>query len=367
MPNHVAVDHPWLASNPDCFIQGTADDLAAQPKAFFRPEGSEHVFANGRDPYFPAWTDVAQLNAFSPDLRARVLETLLDIAAQADGVRCDMAMLVTNDVFARTWGQRAGQPPLADYWRVLIPMIKARYPDFLFVAEVYWDLEWELQQQGFDYTYDKRLYDRLINEPARSILSHLYAGLNYQERLVRFIENHDERRAAMALGPGRDLAAAVLVATLPGMSLIHENQIIGHQIKLPIQLGRRPAEPINTEVESFYRVLLNEIQHPVYHTGEWQLRDTIAAWDLNASHRALIAYSWRDKDERRLIVVNYSPVSAQGRVLLSDFGLRGQKWHLFDVMRQIDYERDGSDMAEQGLYVDLMPWQSHIFIFREGS
>jgi glycosidase len=235
VPNHVAVDHPWLASNPEYFIQGTADDLTAQPDAFFRPAGSQHVIAHGRDPYFPAWTDTAQLNAFSPDLRARAVETLLDIAAQCDGVRCDMAMLVTNQVFARTWGERAGKPPDADYWRVVIPTICARNPDFLFVAEVYWDLEWELQQQGFNYTYDKRLYDRLVSDPARVIIPHLYADSGYQRHMIRFIENHDERRATMTLGPGRDLAAAALIATLPGATLIHEGQCAGHQIARPVR------------------------------------------------------------------------------------------------------------------------------------
>jgi hypothetical protein len=367
VPNHVAVDHPWLESTPACFIQGTADDLAALPDRFFRPAGSDRVFANGRDPHFPAWTDTAQLNAFSPDLRAHVTVTLLDIAAQCDGVRCDMAMLVSNQVFAQTWGERAGQPPEADYWRAMIPAIKSKHPDFLFMAEVYWDMEWELQQQGFDYTYDKRLYDRLVNEPARVVLGHLYASLDYQERMIRFIENHDEQRATMALGPGRDLAAAVLVVTLPGATLIHAGQLTGRQIKLPVQLGRRPVEPSNNEVVTFYRRLLDEVQHPIYHEGGWQLRDATAAWDLNASHRALLTYTWRCGDERRLIVVNYSPVSAQGRVPLPDFGVRGRTWRLYDVINQTDYQRDGNEMVEPGLYVDLMPWQSHILVFKEAS
>jgi hypothetical protein len=365
VPNHVALDHPWITEHPACFIQGTTDDLAAQPDYFFRPAGSEQIFANGRDPYFPAWTDVAQLNAFSPDLRARVVETLLNIAAQCDGVRCDMAMLVTNTIFARTWGERAGQVPPTDYWRVVIPMIKAQFPDFLFVAEVYWDLEWELQQQGFDYTYDKKLYDRLINEPARVVVGHLAADLNYQQRMVRFIENHDERRATMSLGPGHDLAAAVLVMTLPGATLLHEGQLIGHQIKLPVQLGRRPLEPLNSQTEAYYRMLLAEARQPIYREGEWRLRDTVAAWDLNASHRALIAYTWRHGEERRLIVVNYSPASAQGRVPLPDFDVRDHQWQLYDAAKPVEYERDGHEMAEHGLYVDLMPWQSHIFTLRQ--
>ena len=69
------------------------------------------MIARGRDPYFPPWPDVAQLNAFAPGLRDAAAETLIDIGNQADGVRCDMAMLLLNDVFQRTWGERAGAVP----------------------------------------------------------------------------------------------------------------------------------------------------------------------------------------------------------------------------------------------------------------
>jgi hypothetical protein len=87
---------------------------------------------------------------------------------------------------------------------------------------------------------------------------------------------------------------------------------------------------------------------------------------LNASHRALIAYTWRSGEERRLIVVNYSPVSAQGRVPLPDFDLREKPWHLYDAVGQLHYDRDGIEMVDPGLYVDLTPWQSHIFVFSPG-
>jgi hypothetical protein len=370
VPNHVAVDHRWLTTSPECFIQCTADEMDAQPDSFFSDPslGHVHVFANGRDPTFPAWTDTAQLNAFSPVLRAKVVETLRTIADQCDGVRCDMAMLVTNQIFARTWGERAGRVPKTEFWEVVIPAVKVQNPNFIFMAEVYWDMEYELQQQGFDYTYDKRLYDRLTTGNARTIGAHLVADLAYQQHMIRFIENHDEKRAAMALGPGRDLAAAVLIATLPGATLIHDGQMFGPQIKLPVQLGRRPNEPVNREIEAFYQLLLREASHPIYGAGDWQGREALPAWDLNASHRNLIAYTWRgefeDGDERRLIVVNYSDHSSQGRVMLPDFDLKGRTWHLTDVMHLTHYERDGDNIANNGLYIDLLPWQSHIFSFR---
>jgi hypothetical protein len=274
-----------------------------------------------------------------------------------------MAMLVTNQVFAKTWGARAGAIPPSEYWEVVISAVKARYPDFKFLAEVYWDMERALQQQGFDYTYDKRLYDCLRNDPAREVVTYLEVDFAYQDHMVRFIENHDEARATVALGTGRDLAAAVLVVTLPGATLLHEGQLVGHQIKLPVQLDRRPPEPDNAQVEAFYRMLLDEARHPAYHAGEWRLRECNPAWDLNASNRSLIAYTWRLGDERRLVVVNYSATSAQGRVPLPDFGLAKQKWKLHDVMHRVDYERDGDEISDSGLYVDLLPWQTHVFQF----
>ena len=238
VPNHVAPDHPWVMEHPEYFIQGDEEDLRRDPASFVERGG--RVFACGRDPYFPAWPDVLQLNAFNPGLRSAVIETLSDIAGQCDGVRCDMAMLLLNNIFERTWGLRAGAKPETNYWPEVIPAIKKENPDFKFIAEAYWDLEWELQQQGFDYCYDKRLYDRIEHDSANSVIGHLSGDLDYQDKLVRFIENHDEPRAAAVFTPEKERAAAVLVATLPGAKLFHEGQFEGRKVRLPVFLGRRP-------------------------------------------------------------------------------------------------------------------------------
>ena len=103
VPNHVAPDHAWIETHPEYFVRGSEDDLARDPASYVR--AGESVLARGRDPFFPAWPDVVQLNAFSPDQRTAAIETLKSIAAQSDGVRCDMAMLMMSDTFARTWGR----------------------------------------------------------------------------------------------------------------------------------------------------------------------------------------------------------------------------------------------------------------------
>src|SRR5690242_18762481 len=149
VPNHVARDHNWALQHPEFFIQGDERKLKSAPNNYFNAGGA--VIACGRDPYFPAWTDTAQLNAFSPKLRAAALDTLRNIAAQCDGVRCDMAMLLLNDVFTRTWGDAAGPVPQTEFWAELINGVRQVHRDFLLIAEAYWERESNLQQLGFDY------------------------------------------------------------------------------------------------------------------------------------------------------------------------------------------------------------------------
>src|SRR5262249_54368645 len=153
---------------------------------------------------------------FNPGLRSAVIETVSSIAEQCDGIRCDMAMLLLNSIFERIWGARAGQRPASEYWVDVISEIKKRHPGFIFADGAYLDLDWQLQEEGFDFCYDKKLYDRLEHSNAESIRLHLCAALASQTKLLRFIENHDEPRAAAALSFAKERAAAITMATLPG-------------------------------------------------------------------------------------------------------------------------------------------------------
>jgi len=359
VPNHVAPDHLWVIDHPEYLVQGNADDAGNDPASFVSVGGK--VFACGRDPYFPAWPDVLQLNAFQRGLRQAVIETLADIAGQCDGVRCDMAMLMLNSVFERTWGNRAGQPPATEYWVEVISAIKKAHPGFLFMAEAYWELEWELQQQGFDYCYDKRLYDRLEKEGAESVRLHLQADMAYQERLVRFIENHDEPRALSAFSLQKARAAAVVIATVPGAKLFHEGQFVGRKVRLPVFLGRRPDEPVDPGLPGFYRTLLKAASAEGVRNGAWQLCER-TGWPDNASYRNLIAWCWRSAGEYQLIVVNFSDSGAQGHVRLPWDGLTGKSWQVTDLFTGQMYERSGDEMCNTGIYVDLPPWGFHVLI-----
>jgi len=358
VPNHVAPDHPWVAEHPEYFIRGNANDLKNEPSSFLEVRGT--VYACGRDPFFPAWPDVLQLNAFNPGLRLTAMQTISSIAQQCDGIRCDMAMLMLNPIFERTWGARAGSQPPTEYWLDIIPAIKNRYPDFLFLAEVYWDLEWELQQKGFDFCYDKKLYDRLVHSHANDVRLHLSADLAYQNKLLRFIENHDEPRAGATFSAEQQRAVALTAATLPGMRLFHEGQFEGCKVRLPVFLGRRPDEPVDVDLRAFYGKLLEAIDRPVFRQGRWSLCQR-TGWPDNGSFQNVVAWTWLKDEERYLIVVNLSPWPAQARIQVGWNDTGGQRWQLKDVMSGAIYERHGDEMLSPGLYAELGAWGFHFF------
>jgi hypothetical protein len=275
-----------------------------------------------------------------------------------------MAMLLLNSIFQRTWGSHVGQPPPTEYWRDLIPAIKKAYPDFLFIAEAYWDLEWELQQQGFDFCYDKRLYDRLEHNNAESVRLHLSADLGYQSKLLRFIENHDEPRAAAAFSPAKERAAAVTTATLPGARLFHEGQFEGRKIRLPVFLGRRPLEVEDKALQVFYHWLLDGINAQVFRDGQWALCK-LTGWPDNSSYQNLVAWSWIKGSDRYLIVINLSDSPAQAVVQDLWNELRGKNWRLVDMLSGQTFDRNGDEMHDSGLYVDLKAWNCHFLRLQE--
>jgi hypothetical protein len=365
VPNHVAPDHPWASEHPEYFLRGSADDLKNEPTAYLGSSGN--IYACGRDPYFPAWQDTLQLNAFEPRLRRAAVEILSSIAAQCDGVRCDMAMLLLNSVFEQTWGSRAGKRPQTDYWREMIPSIRLSHPDFVFIAEAYWDLEWELQQQGFDFCYDKRLYDRLEHDNPESVRLHLCASLTFQRKLLRFLENHDEPRAALVFPRGKEQAAAVVTATLPGARLFHEGQLEGRRVKLPVFLARRPKELVDPALQAFYRTLLKAIDRPLFRDGQWSLCER-SGWPDNASFQNLLAWGWYSESDRVLIAVNLSDRPVQARVFMNWPEISEGRWLLTDAFSGQRYQRDGNELSLSGLYVELGPWGYHfLYCGREGA
>ena len=357
VPNHVARDHVWAADTA-LTVPGSAEELAALPGEFAAIGGS--VVALGRDPYFPPWTDVVQLNAFSAALREATTRTLLAIAEQADGVRCDMAMLLLNDVFAATWGDRVGPAPADELWQPVIAEIRSRHPHFIFVAEAYWHLEPALMEQGFDLCYDKGLYDSLEHADVVGVRASLSADVAIQQRLVRFLENHDEPRAAAVFAPDTARAAAVVVATVPGALLLHEGQLENRRVRVPVQLGRRPSEPLDPESQADWERVL-ALRSAIAGAGGTWAPCEVSGWDDNASASNLVAWQW-DGDPAFVIVANLSDAAAQGMVRTTALGTRSAAVDLRDWFTGNRFSSDAGEIAQRGLYVDLEPWGCHALV-----
>jgi glycosidase len=367
VPNHVAPDHPWVNTHPEYFVLGSEQDLAKEPQNYTRRETvrGTMIFALGRDPYFDGWPDTLQLNYRHAGLREAQLQELGRIADRCDGVRCDMAMLVQPDVFARTWGERAapvdGSPPRdGPFWPGAIGAIKKRHPHFLFLAEVYWDLEWQLQDAGFDYTYDKRLYDRLRARAARPVREHLHADMKFQEHSARFLENHDEPRALAVFDEPVEKAAAVITYLVPGLRFFHEGQLDGRRVHASMHLGRRAVEPVVPGIRAFYDRLLAVGKRREVHEGRWNLLECRQAWEGNPTHEQFIAMTWDLGDKRLVAAVNYGPSQGQCYVTLALPGVAGRRLTLVDLLGDARYDRDG-ELATHGLYLDMPAWGAHVF------
>ncbi len=365
VPNHTGLDHLWVEEHPEYYVTGTELDLARAPQNYtwIKRKQGDRLLAYGRDPFFPGWPDALQLNYGNPVLQEEMIGQLLKIAGQCDGVRCDMAMLVLPEVFERTWGISA-QP----FWPKATSRVREKHPEFRFMAEVYWDLEWTLQQQGFDYTYDKRLYDRLRDGHARPIREHFHAGMDFQNKLVRFLENHDEPRAAVAFSPEVHRAAAVVTFLAPGLRFFHQGQFEGRKKRISPHLCRAPEEPIDAELRKFYDRLLAVLDQPVIRDGRWQLCECLPAWDGNWTWDFFIAFAWQnDAGDRLVSVVNYAPNQSQCYLRLPFADLGGRQWRFQDQLSDVRYDRDGDDLQSRGLYLDLLPWQTFVFNLTAGG
>ena len=361
--NHTGFDHPWVTEYPERYVTGSDEDRRIAPADFrsFEVRGRSIHIACARDPYFPPWTDVAQLNYFNPDTRAAVRAALREIAAHCDGVRCDMAMLVLNDVFERTWRRllRDNWPRLSsEFW----PEATRAVPELLYLAEVYWELEGRLLDQGFTFACDKRLLDGLhASSRAANVRDLLAADSPPQNRLARFLENHDEPRSATALA-GYLPAAASLLLSLPGMRFVFDGQLEGRRINVPVQMGRWPEEAPDEAVRRLYDRVLAFARTEVLHDGEWSLLTVSSAGDR--SFHDIIAYRWRSSRALAVIVVNLGAGAAQAHVVVGGDLFPGAAFDFDDGLTGASYRWTREPLLERGLYVRLEAGHAHLFSVR---
>lgn len=362
--NHSAPDHPWTSAHPEYYVRMTAAEAGKNPGAFYPVDTADGgcFIALGRDPYFPPWKDVAQLNYFDPGLREAMITELRVIARHCDGVRCDMAMLQLTDIFERVWGQflQGMKRPKQEFWAEAHEAV----PELILLAECYWGTEGRMLDLGFTYVYDKELYDAVRDMRAGDARAHVSGGFEFNCKRARFLENHDEPRRAGVFGNGRLSAAGVLMGTLPGMSFYHQGEIEGRRNQIPVALRVPADEPVDAASVAFFEKILRLTNDDVYHTGEWKMLEVAAEGDGSAGN--LIVYEWRAPKAWKVIVVNVAGGASQGRVKLGERAAAGRNYVFYDELNDVKYLRAGKELQEAGLFVRLEAGKAHVFDVKEG-
>jgi hypothetical protein len=354
VPNHVGLDHPWVSERPGLLVQSPkpVEGTFAAVTRFGR-----RWLAHGRDPYFPPWIDTVQVDYRRAETWEAMANALLKVAGQCDGLRCDMAMLLLREVFAKTWAKYPSAETLPDgeFWSRAIAEVRGRYPDFLLLAEAYWGLESRLLELGFDHAYDKTFYDKLMERDAAGAQAHL---LGQSPRLVtggaRFLENHDEARVASRLGLAEHRAAAFLVLGVPGMRLLHEGQLSGARERIPVQLLARPLEPEQVEIREMYEALFGVLKRSGVGQGGGEMLVPRAAWAGNPTGKNMFLVKWQSvEDVFDLVVVNLAAHPSQCRAPLDVSGLERSGWSAVDLVGGGGWSYAGQELAAQGVYLDL--------------
>lgn len=367
VPNHLGLDHRWLKERPDLFVLGEGES----PETFLEETSAgPRWLALGRDPYFPPWTDTVQLDYRRKDTREAMIGLLQSLADRCDGVRCDMAMLLLNDVFGKTWERF----PVSDchpavsteFWAEAISAVKKSIPDFLFLAEAYWGLEKRLQGLGFDFTYDKTLYDCLITRDNAAVQRHL---LELKPEVLaagaHFLENHDEKRVASIFCLAEHRAAALLILSLPGMRLLHEGQLSGARLKIPVQLVRRATEPTDSEIQQMYKQLLAALQGSAVGNGCGELLRPQEAWSGNPTAQNITLVQWqKERLEFDLVAINLASHPSQCYAPLTVANGSVDEWSMNDVFGDKRYFKLGADLKKNGLYLDLPAHAAQLFHFQ---
>jgi Alpha amylase, catalytic domain len=354
VPNHVGLDFPWVTHEPELLIYSREK----KPGTFLQPtDAGPRWLAHGRDPHFPPWVDTVQINYSRPEARAKMLALLQSVASRCDGVRCDMAMLLLNEVFAKTWADfvDADAMPRTEFWADAIPAVKKAHPDFLFFAEAYWNLEARLQSLGFDYTYDKTIYDHILDYHHAALQSRvLDSPPGFVAKCAHFLENHDEKRIATILTPAEHRAAALLILGLPGMRFLYEGELEGWRVQVPVHVARWPKEPTDAQIHGMYEKLLGALKESAVGRGEYRLLRPVEA-EGHRSAKHFVVVQWQKAgNELDLVAVNLDLHGGLCRVHLAAEGLAKHDWIINDALGGGESQRyHGGDLEAQGFLLDL--------------
>jgi glycosidase len=291
-------------------------------------------------------------------------DNLMTVLSYADGVRCDVASLILNDVFGETWKEELEfwgyKRPKNEFWEYALEEAKAKYPNSIFLAEVFVDWEIELLYKlGFTYTYNLDLLQKLKGDSNEVNTYMKSLTLDYLEHSAHFVENHDIERVVYSMGNNieKAKAAGTIAATVGGMIFIYHGQWSGYVNRLEVHLRRQVEEKENEGVKKYYQKLMKILKEPAFTSSSFHYIDDITG-NLKDN---LVAYIRETEDNHYLIVVNYSSNEGCSHVPIYNVEPKDGRANFLEVMEGYQYAISEDAIKKYGLTVCLNPWETKIY------
>ncbi|PZA07018.1 MULTISPECIES: alpha-amylase family glycosyl hydrolase [unclassified Meiothermus] len=414
---------PDLSSDPrvGIFLEDhyyDKSDAAVVFKRVDRRTGEVRYIYHGNDGTAMPWNDTAQLNYLNPEVREAVIQTILHVARQFPIIRFDAAMTLTKRHIQRLWWPEPGGSPWGasipsraehampkeefdrlvpqEFWREVVDRCAAEAPDTLLLAEAFWMMEgYFVRTLGMHRVYNSAFMNMLRDEKNGEYRAIMKNTLEFEpeilKRFVNFLNNPDEKTAAEQFGKGdKYFGVMTLCATLPGLPMVGHGQVEGFSERYGMEYRRAYYD--ETPDQGFIRYhhqqifplfkrrhLFAEVEHFVlydFSSEEGVNEDVFAYSNRHQSERALIVYHNKNTYTKGWVHTSVAQAvkTGEGREMLKrtlgqGLGLGTDSWAIFrDAVSGLEYLRPSRELHERGLYLELGPYQRHVFLdWREVS
>ena len=403
----LSADHRFSIQIEDHYYNRS--DAAVVFRHFDHASGRERYVYHGNDGTRMPWNDTAQLDYLNPELREAVINTILSVAGMVPIIRFDAAMTLTRKHYQRLWyplpGTGGDIPSRAEhglpaaefnrampreFWREVVDRVNVQAPGTLLLAEAFWLLEgYFVRSLGMHRVYNSAFMNFLKdedNDKFRSMIAEVLAfDPQILKRFVNFLSNPDEETAAAQFGKqDKYFGVCTLMVTLPGLPMFGHGQVEGLAEKFGMEYarpywGEKPDQEVVSRHEREIFPLLRRRELFAEVENFYLLDCRAGSGEINQN---VIAFCNRRGDEAFLVIYHNRYEHAAGAICQAVPRLDGKREDLSlaldlprgagrfiafrDLVSGLEYIREASDLAANGLWIELGAYQRHVFhCFRE--
>jgi glycosidase len=373
--------------------------------------GQTKFIYHGNDGTTMPWNDTAQLDYLKTEVREAVYQTILSVARKFPIIRFDAAMTLAKKHYQRLWFPEPGTggaiPSRAEFgltkeqfdkimpiefWREVVDRLAVDAPDTLLLAEAFWLMEsYFVRTLGMHRVYNSAFMNMLRNEDNANYRILIKNTLEFDpqilKRFVNFMNNPDEKTAVEQFGKGdKYFGICTIMSTLPGLPMFGHGQVEGFAEKYGMEFHKAywdektDEQLVNRHNQQIFPVLHrrwifsdveNFLLYDFFSPDHYVNEDVYAYSNYIDGQASLVVYNNRFSNAQGWIKIScaYSDKTGEGQKILkqSSFaeGVRldpGLDFVIFrDIGTNLEYIRPTQELIEKGLYLELHPYQSHVF------